>query len=67
LPSSISLNGFDTHSAQPAGHARLLKDLADGMVALKRQVYATVLRRWWSTDPAGVLNGRFDPLDILRA
>ena len=24
-----------------------------------RQLYATVLRTWWSTDPATVLNGRF--------
>ena len=136
----LSLNGFDTHSAQPLVHARLLKDLADGVVALKsalvevgkwrstlvltyaefgrrprenqsngtdhgtasahflaggrvkgglygkapaldqldsngnlgpgvdfRQLYATVLRRWWSTDPAGVLNGRYEPLEVLRA
>jgi uncharacterized protein (DUF1501 family) len=136
----LSLNGFDTHSAQPAVHARLLKDLAEGMGALKnalvelgkwhstvvmtyaefgrrprenqsngtdhgtasahfvaggsvrgglygqppaldrldgngnlpwavdfRQLYATILRTWWSTDPATVLNGRFVPLDIFRA
>jgi uncharacterized protein (DUF1501 family) len=136
----LSLNGFDTHSAQPLVHARLLKDLADGLVALKsalveagkwqstllmtyaefgrrprenqsngtdhgtasvhfvaggsvrgglygrppaldrldgtgnpqagvdfRQLYATVLRRWWNTEPAAVLNGRYEPLDILRA
>jgi uncharacterized protein (DUF1501 family) len=136
----LSLAGFDTHSAQPVVHARLLKDLADGLVALKsalveagkwhstllmtyaefgrrprenqsngtdhgtasahfvaggrvrgglygkppaldrldgtgnpqagvdfRQLYATVLRRWWNTEPAAVLNGRYEPLDILRA
>jgi uncharacterized protein (DUF1501 family) len=32
-----------------------------------RQLYATVLRRWWSTDPAGVLNGRYELLEVLRA
>jgi uncharacterized protein (DUF1501 family) len=136
----LSLNGFDTHSAQPAVHARLLKDLGDGVVALRsaltevdrwrstlimtysefgrrarenqsggtdhgaasahfvaggqvrgglygsppvldrlegsgnlpagvdfRQLYATVLRKWWNTDPASVLKGRFEPLAILAA
>jgi uncharacterized protein (DUF1501 family) len=134
----LSLNGFDTHSAQAAVHARLLKDLAEGLAALKgglvetgrwnstlvmtysefgrrprenqsggtdhgtasahfvtggrvrgglygapsaldrldgngnlragvdfRQIYATVLRKWWNADPAPVLNGRFEPLEIL--
>ena len=136
----LSLNGFDTHSGQPAVHARLLKDLAEGLVTLKsalvelgrwrstlvmtyaefgrrprenqsngtdhgtasahfvvgggvrgglygtapaldrldgagnlrsvvdfRQLYATVLRRWWSLDPATVLNSRYAPLEVLRA
>ncbi|HTD89468.1 MAG TPA: DUF1501 domain-containing protein, partial [Burkholderiales bacterium] len=31
----VSLNGFDTHSGQPATHARLLKELAEGLAALK--------------------------------
>jgi uncharacterized protein (DUF1501 family) len=136
----VSLNGFDTHSNQPATHARLLKELAEGLVALRaalmelgrwnstlamtyaefgrrprenlsngtdhgtanaqfvlggrvrgglyglppglarldgngnppfavdfRDLYATVLERWWGVDPARALNGRFAPLDILRA
>jgi uncharacterized protein (DUF1501 family) len=32
-----------------------------------RQLYATVLERWWSTDSAAVLRGRYTPLDLLRA
>ena len=43
----VSLNGFDTHSNQPATHARLLKDLADGLVALKAALVE--LGRWNST------------------
>lgn len=31
----VSLNGFDTHSYQQGRQAQLLKDLADGLVALK--------------------------------
>jgi uncharacterized protein (DUF1501 family) len=31
----LSLNGFDTHGNQQAVHARLLRDLAEGLVALK--------------------------------
>jgi uncharacterized protein (DUF1501 family) len=135
----ISLNGFDTHSGQPAIHARLLKDLGEGLAALRlalielgrwdsalvmtyaefgrrprengsngtdhgtasaqfllggrvkgglygqppqlsrldgggnlpfavdfRDIYATVLERWWSTDAAAALKGRFAPLDIIR-
>jgi uncharacterized protein (DUF1501 family) len=31
----LSLGGFDTHSGQAGPHARLLKDLADGLVALR--------------------------------
>jgi len=136
----VSLNGFDTHGNQPGVHARLLKDLADGLVALRsalielgrwnstlvmtyaefgrrprenlsngtdhgtanaqfvlggrvrgglyglppglsrldgngnppfavdfRDLYATVLERWWSVDPARALNGRFTPLDLLKS
>jgi uncharacterized protein (DUF1501 family) len=135
----LSLNGFDTHSNQLPTHARLLKDLADGLVALRgalielgrwnstllmtyaefgrrprenlsngtdhgtanvhlvlggrvkgglfgadaglsrldgngnlpfavdfRELYATVLERWWGTDGARVLNERFVPLDVLK-
>ncbi len=136
----LSLNGFDTHSNQSGTHARLLKDLADGLAALRsalmeigrwdstlimtyaefgrrprenlsigtdhgtanahfllggrvkgglygpapglsrldgngnlpfavdfRDVYATVLDRWWGADSAGALKGRFAALDIVRA
>jgi uncharacterized protein (DUF1501 family) len=136
----VALNGFDTHSGQQGTQARLLKDLAEGLAALKsalvetghwqsslivtyaefgrrpaenqsggtdhgtasahfvlggrvkgglygeapslkrldgngnlapavdfRQLYATVLERWWSTDSAAVLRGRYTPLDLLRA
>jgi len=136
----LSLNGFDTHSGQPATQARLLKDLADGLAALRsalvetgrwqstllmtyaefgrrprenqstgtdhgtssahfvlggrvrgglygkppaldrldgngnlpynvdfRQLYATVLQRWWGIDSAAVLKGRYEPLGVLRA
>jgi uncharacterized protein (DUF1501 family) len=136
----VSLNGFDTHSNQPGTQARLLKDLADGLTALKaalveigrwdstlvmtyaefgrrprenrsngtdhgtasshfllggrvkgglygappalngldgngnlpfavdfRDLYATVLDRWWRVDAGRALNGRFAPLDVLNA
>lgn len=136
----LSLDGFDTHSNQAARHARLLKDLAEGIVALSqaleelgrwdstlvmtyaefgrrprqnlslgtdhgtanvhfvtggrvkgglygvapaldrldgngnppfgvdfRELYATVLDRWWGLDSASALRGRFRPLDLLRA
>ena len=135
----LSLNGFDTHSGQLAVHARLLKDLAEGLTALRlslvelgrwdstlvmtyaefgrrprengsngtdhgtasaqflmggrvkgglygqppalarleggnlpyavdfRQLYATVLERWWSLDAARALKARFVPLDMIRA
>ena len=43
----ISLNGFDTHSGQQGTHARLLKDLADGLAALKSALVE--LGRWNST------------------
>jgi uncharacterized protein (DUF1501 family) len=32
-----------------------------------RQLYATVLRGWWNIDPAGVLNGRYEPLELIGA
>ncbi len=135
----LSLNGFDTHSNQPATHARLLKVLGEGLVTLRaalselgrwdstlvmtyaefgrrprenrsngtdhgtanahfllggrvkgglygaapalgqmegsnlpfavdfRDVYATVLERWWGSDSGRALNGRFRPLDLLKA
>lgn len=136
----LSLNGFDTHSNQPATHARLLKDLAEGLAALRaalveigrwdstlimsyaefgrrprenlsngtdhgtanahfvlggrvkgglyglpsalrrldgngnppfavdfRDLYASVLERWWGADSTRALMGRFASLDIIRA
>lgn len=32
-----------------------------------RDLYATVLERWWGADAARALKGRFAPLDIVRA
>jgi uncharacterized protein (DUF1501 family) len=43
----LSLNGFDTHSGQLVTHVRLLKDLADGLEALKAAMIE--LGRWDST------------------
>ena len=43
----ISLNGFDTHQNQPAAHANLLRQLADGLVALRAALQE--LGRWDST------------------
>lgn len=136
----VSLNGFDTHGNQQGTQARLLKDLAEGLVALKaalaeinrwnstlvmtyaefgrrprenqsggtdhgtasahfvlggrvkggffgeppelnrldgngnmpfavdfRDVYATVLERWWGVGSPGPLGGRFAPIDLLKA
>jgi len=136
----VSLNGFDTHSGQAATQARLLKDLADGLVALKgalietgrwhstlvatyaefgrrprenqsggtdhgtssahfvlggrviggmygeapvlaqldgngnlahavdfRQLYATILQRWWGLDPQAALRARYAALPLVRA
>jgi uncharacterized protein (DUF1501 family) len=136
----ISLNGFDTHSGQAATQARLLKELADGLVALKgalvetgrwnttliatyaefgrrprenqsggtdhgtssahfvlggrvaggmygeapalaqldgngnlahaldfRQLYATILQRWWGMDPQAALRARYAALPLIRA
>jgi uncharacterized protein (DUF1501 family) len=43
----LSLNGFDTHSGQVAPHSGLLKQLAEGLVALKGAL--TELGRWDDT------------------
>ncbi|HSE02223.1 MAG TPA: DUF1501 domain-containing protein, partial [Burkholderiales bacterium] len=32
-----------------------------------RDLYATVLERWWSVDSARALKARFAPLDVVRA
>ena len=136
----VTLNGFDTHANQLATQQRLLKDLAEGVAAMKgalvelerwnstllmtyaefgrrprenqsngtdhgtanvhfvaggrvkgglygappalnrldgngnlpfavdfRDLYATVLERWWSVSSQAALNGRYAPLDIVRA
>ena len=136
----LTLNGFDTHQNQPGRQAALLKQFADGMVALRsaltelgrwndalvmtyaefgrrsrenqsagtdhgtvaphfmlggrvkgglygvppvlarldgngnlpvgvdfRQMYATALGPWWGLDSASILQGRFEPLPVLRA
>ncbi|MBN4666957.1 DUF1501 domain-containing protein [Pandoraea nosoerga] len=135
----LTLNGFDTHQNQPGQQASLLRQLAQGMMALRagltalgrwqstmivtyaefgrrprenqsngtdhgtvaphfiagggvrgglygeaprldrldgngnlpfavdfREVYATVLQRWWGMDPRPVLGAPFQPLDVLR-
>lgn len=135
----VSLNGFDTHSNQQGTQGRLLKDLAEGLVALKaalaeinrwhstlvmtyaefgrrprenqsggtdhgtanahfvlggrvkgglfglppglsrldgngnmpfavdfRQLYATVLERWWGVDSDRPLGGRFATIELLK-
>jgi len=43
----LSLNGFDTHQNQPATHANLLKQLAEGIAALRGALVE--LNRWNST------------------
>jgi uncharacterized protein (DUF1501 family) len=43
----LTLNGFDTHSNQPATQSRLLKEFADGMASLKAAL--TEIKRWDST------------------
>jgi uncharacterized protein (DUF1501 family) len=43
----LSLNGFDTHQNQPATHANLLRQLAEGLVALRGALVE--LDRWSST------------------
>ena len=135
----VSLNGFDTHSGQLGTHAALLKNLAEGLAALKaamvelgrwdttlvltyaefgrrprennsggtdhgtanthfvlggrvkgglygqapaldrldgngnlsfavdfRDIYATVLERWWGVNADAMLRGRFSPVDFLK-
>jgi uncharacterized protein (DUF1501 family) len=32
-----------------------------------RDLYATVLEKWWGLDSRGPLNGRFQPLDLIKA
>lgn len=136
----LTLGGFDTHQNQQGIHANLMKQLAEGLVALQgalqeigrwnntlvmtysefgrrprenqsggtdhgtaaphfvmggkvkggfhgqapqlarldgngnlayavdfRDVYATVLERWWGINAQGVLGGRYAGLDLLRA
>jgi len=43
----ISLNGFDTHQNQPGAHANLLRQLGEGLVALRAALQE--LGRWDST------------------
>lgn len=43
----ITLNGFDTHQNQPGAHANLLRQLAEGLVALRGALQE--LGRWDST------------------
>ena len=136
----LSLNGFDTHSGQAGTHARLLKVLAEGLVALKdalseigrwddtliatyaefgrrprenasggtdhgtasahlvaggrvkgglyglrpaldrldgngnlpfavdfRDIYATILERWWGMNHTAALRGRFKSMDFIKS
>ena len=135
----FTLSGFDTHHNQPVQHARLLKQLSEGLVAIRaaliqlgrwndalvmtcaefgrcarenesrgtdhgtaaphfvmggrvnggllgaapllkeldangnlpmnvdfRQIYATVLGRWWGMDAGPILGARFETLPLLR-
>ena len=32
-----------------------------------RELYATVLDRWWGVGSSGPLRGRYTPLEVLRA
>jgi uncharacterized protein (DUF1501 family) len=43
----LSLNGFDTHQNQPGLHANLLRQLAEGLAALRGALVE--LERWNST------------------
>ena len=43
----LTLNGFDTHQNQPGAHANLLRQLAEGLVALRAALQE--LARWDST------------------
>ncbi len=52
------------------GEAPHLADLDGGNLRHAvdfRSLYATALERWWGVPGAKVLNGRFAPLDVLRA
>jgi uncharacterized protein (DUF1501 family) len=52
------------------GDAPRLSDLDGGNLRHAvdfRSLYATGLERWWGLSSAGVLKGRFAPLDVLRA
>jgi len=52
------------------GEAPRLSDLDGGNLRHAvdfRSLYATGLERWWGLSSAGVLKGRFAPLDVLRA
>jgi len=136
----VSHNGYDTHGGQQGTQQRLLRELAEGIAALRtalqeigrwdstlimtycefgrrprenqsggtdhgtanahllsggrvrgglygavpaldrldgngnlpfavdfRDLYATTLDRWWGVSPAAVLNGRYNPVEFLRA
>ncbi|MEO8441953.1 MAG: DUF1501 domain-containing protein, partial [Betaproteobacteria bacterium] len=136
----VTQNGYDTHSGQPGTQQRLLKELAEGMTAMRaamqeierweatlmmtycefgrrpkenqsggtdhgtanahfalggrvkgglyglapaltrldansnlpfavdfRDLYATALERWWGVNSTVALNGRFRPVDLLKA
>jgi uncharacterized protein (DUF1501 family) len=136
----LTLGGFDTHANQLGAHANLLRDLAEGIAALKsalqelnrwdstlimtyaefgrrpkenqsngtdhgtanvhfvtggrvkgglygeapqlgrldgngnlpfhvdfRSLYSTVISQWWGGDAARVLNGKFQPIELLKA
>jgi uncharacterized protein (DUF1501 family) len=136
----VTHNGFDTHSGQQGTQQRLLKELADGLAAMRlamqeigrwdatlmmtycefgrrpkenqsggtdhgtanahfvlggrvkgglygpppvltrldsngnlpyavdfRDLYATALERWWGVDSTVALNGKFHPVDVLKA
>ncbi len=54
------------YGEQPALE-RLSGDGNTGFALDFRNVYATVLERWWSVPSAGPLGGRFAPLPLLRA
>jgi uncharacterized protein (DUF1501 family) len=135
----LSLDGFDTHSNQPARPTRLLQNLGEGLIALShalqelgrwdstlvmtyaefgrrarqnqsagtdhgtanvhfvtggkvkgglygvppvldrldgngnlpfgvdfRELYATVIERWWGLDSVAALRGRFKPIELLK-
>ena len=58
--------------ALPAGALEPALDRLDGNGNLPfsvdfRDIYATVLQRWWGTDSSAALRGRFQPLPFLTA